>query len=406
MTKKRVLFFAETVSLAHATRPLVLATELSKGHEEIYFAAGPHPEFISRELAKTGLKPIPLQSCIPEKEFASALKNGTLPYTVENLERAITEDLHLIDELRPDCVVGDFRLSLGVSAAIRKVPYVNLTNLIWSPKVHQKLVLPDHPTVRILGPQIMSVLGLPVKWASFRILARSFDKVRRHYGLPPYGNLSEVYTQGDRVLYLDLPELYRFDPLPAGHQIIGPLLYSADIPMPPGIEALPKDRPWVLISLGSSGDTRILSGVLEGLSEMPVVVLMATAGRLDARPISGKAQFHVMPYLPFAKIMPSCAFCITNGGTPMNYLALAAGVPVLGLPSNLDQCFSMNSIVEQGAGLLVRAGQASPSAVRTAATRFLEDPSLRSKARDLSRLVAKYDAPRTFCEFLRKEVLT
>ena len=53
--------------------------------------------------------------------------------TSSSLDRYVEEDLRLIDSFRPDVVVGDFRVSLAISARKARIPYVNVTNAYWSP---------------------------------------------------------------------------------------------------------------------------------------------------------------------------------------------------------------------------------------------------------------------------------
>jgi UDP:flavonoid glycosyltransferase YjiC (YdhE family) len=65
-------------------------------------------------------------------------------------------------------------------------------------------------------------------------------------------------------------------------------------------------------------------------------------------------------------------FVITNGGSSTGYQALAAGVPVLGIPSNLDQYLAMQAIERAGAGVTLRSGGLRADEVRQAAIRLLD----------------------------------
>lgn len=61
-----------------------------------------------------------------------ALARGAPVFTAKVLEGYVEQELALMDQLRPDVVVGDFRLSLRISASLRRIPYVNVTNAYWS----------------------------------------------------------------------------------------------------------------------------------------------------------------------------------------------------------------------------------------------------------------------------------
>jgi UDP:flavonoid glycosyltransferase YjiC (YdhE family) len=75
---------------------------------------------------------------------------------------------------------------------------------------------------------------------------------------------------------------------------------------------------------------------------------------------------------------------ICNGGSATVYQALAAGVPVLGIPSNLDQYLMMDYVEKFGAGAMVRGGQASSAALRDMAQRVLNIAQYRSRAESLA----------------------
>ncbi len=91
---KKILFFAETVTLAHATRASVLAKAFDSTKEEVHLAIGKHPDFIARELDLIpGLKSYELKSSISSEVFLNALAQGKIPHTRERLERAVQEDL-------------------------------------------------------------------------------------------------------------------------------------------------------------------------------------------------------------------------------------------------------------------------------------------------------------------------
>jgi UDP:flavonoid glycosyltransferase YjiC (YdhE family) len=409
---KKILFFAETVTLAHATRASVLAKAFDSTKEEVHLAIGEHPAFIARELELiSGLKKYDLKSSISSDVFLKALAQGKIPHTRELLDRAVKEDLEFIDRIKPDCIVGDFRLSLGVSAALRKIPYVNLTNLIWSPTNRQKFIVPEHPLVRIFGPSIVGAVSPPLRFLSYFFLAKVFNQLRRRHDLKAFGSLLDVYTQGDLVLYLDPIELFDVAPLLANHFAIGPLFYSADLEVPKELQKLSHERPNILLSMGSSGDLSVLQPIIEGIVDLPVNLIVATAGRSDIAAMAAihknsKAKIIMVDYLPLSKILPQCALCITNGGSPTGYLAASVGVPVLGVPYNLDQYLSMNAVAEFGAGLLVRSGTATKREIKQAVEDILNMPQFAKKARELTQIFNKYDTSREFVRLVRERILS
>ena len=110
--RPRVLFFAEAVSLAHIARPAVLAQALDPERYEVCLASDPRFDQLF-----TGLpfERRPIYS-ISTQSFLAALANGSPIYKTSTLRRYVEDDLELIRAWKPDVVVGDFRLSLAVSA--------------------------------------------------------------------------------------------------------------------------------------------------------------------------------------------------------------------------------------------------------------------------------------------------
>ena len=376
----RVLLVAEAVTLAHVTRCLALSSALD-GYE-VHVAWDPRYNRL--------IGPLPARysriRTIPGERFFTALARGTPIYSMSDLVRYVTDDLALLDRVRPDVVVGDFRLSLDVSARLAGIRYVTVTNAHWSPHIRVPAPVPDITLTRLFGVRLgqrLFDLGQP---AVGRWHARPFRRLRRRYGLPaPALDIRDAYTQADRTLCADVAELFDapFDaPDPNGSTggFIGPVLWSPDVPLPSGWDELPADRPLVYVSLGSSGRRGLLPLVLRALADLPVVAVHSTAGEL----------------LPAHRILPRASLVIGNGGSAGNYQALAAGRPVIGICDNLDQYFSMSLVERAGAGWLVRGGRLTPPALRDVVRRALADSSARARAEELAGVIAGYETAERF----------
>ena len=126
----------------------------------------------------------------------------------------------------------------------------------------------------------------------------------------------------------------------------------------------------IYVTLGSSGQLKALSRVIDALSGLPVDVMVATAGRI---PLSALPP-HVFAadYLPGHLAAQRARLVITNGGSSTGYQALAEGKPVVGLPWNLDQYLTMSVIEGLDAGSSVRSSSATASEIRSRVERALE----------------------------------
>lgn len=390
-----VLFFAEDVTLAHVGRMLALATTLDPRRYEVVVATGARYRSLAE---KSGLRVVPLDTMGPEV-FAEAIARGAPVYTRERLERYVEADLMLIAAHRPDLVVGDFRCSLGISAELARVPYFSVSNGVWSPATTLRFPVPELPLLRTLGVTLGSALvrlGAPFV---FRAHLRAFNQVRRAVGLAPMASLQEAYTHGTRTLYTDLPELAPVSALPAGHEYLGPVLWEPAVPLPAWWRQVPTDKPIVYVNLGSSGDPRCHEAVLEGVAALPVTVLLATAGR-ELGPLPDNV--FAAPYLPGLSCARRASVVVCNGGSGSLYQALAAGVPVLAVPSNADQHLCTGALVAQGAGRMLRAGTVTAAAVSAALGEVLRDAGFTARAEALQARVRATDAEARFVELVEE----
>ena len=152
---KRVLFFAEAVTLAHVARPIALAQQLDRGAYECTIACDSRYE---RFLQGGAWRHVPLRS-IDSERFLRSLAQGSPVYDIETLRGYVHQDLELIERFEPDFVVGDFRLSLSVSARLARVPYVTISNAYWSPYyVRPGFPLPVLPMTKLLPLAVAKTL--------------------------------------------------------------------------------------------------------------------------------------------------------------------------------------------------------------------------------------------------------
>ena len=392
----RVLFVAEAVTLAHVARPVTLAQALDPQEFEVHLAH--HPRY--RDL----LGPLALAEhdihSIEPAQFLAALAAGRPVYDLPTLEAYVAEDLRLIAGIQPDIIVGDFRLSLAVSAELAGVPYIALSNAYWSPYCRQRYTVPELPLTRALGVtlgQWLFSLGRPF---AFALHCLPMHRLRRRHGLPSLGfNLRRVYTYANVTLYADIPELFDMQHLPSQHRFIGPVVWSPKDPRPAWWPHFPRELPIVYVTLGSSGNAGLLPELIAALGELNVTALVSSAG--TPLPQQAPANVYMAAYLPGEEVVKMASLVICNGGSPGTHQALAQGVPVIGVANNLDQYLNMTAIVKAGAGRVLRAGTCNSAALVTAIGAVLRDASCRDAAARLAARLAAYSARERFAGIIR-----
>lgn len=391
---RRILFMAEAVTLAHVARPVVLAQFLDPYRYTIVLACD------ARYLALFGDLPFEWVSLrtIPSAQFIGALAKGSPVYDTDTLRSYVRQDLALIEAVNPDLVVGDFRISLGVSAEVAGVPYFTVTNAYWSRYCRLPLPLPELPMNKVFGRALAKALFRLFGSLGLAYHCLPLNRVRRDYGLPGLGfDLREIYTHADEILYADIPDLVPTAALPSHHHWLGPVLWSPVVELPPWWPELSDDEPIVYVTLGSSGEgNRLLPIVFDGLAKMPVTVVAATAGQ--ALPASLPINVRVAAFLPGMTAVARARLVICNGGSPTTQQALAAGVPVIGIAANMDQHLNMICLEQAGAGVLLRAGDLTADRLATTAALLLQDEPHRQAARSLMRRIGEHDTAAVFRE--------
>lgn len=390
-----MLFVGEAVTLAHVARPAALAATLDPNRYDVHFAADPR---FDRLIEGRGWTRHALGS-VPGSEFLKALGSGRPLYSLATLESYVDADVRLIERVEPDIVIGDFRLSLAVSAPLLRVPYAAIINAYWSPYVPVHYRAPELPWVRFMPAAVADALFRAALPLAFLHHAGPLNSLRRKQGLAPFGaDLRAAYSCADYALYPDIPELMPAEQLPQTHRYLGPVLWSPEIPFPPWWGSWPDDRPVIYVNLGSSGPAELLGMLVDALGDLPVTVLVATAGRVFYE--SAAQNVMVADFLPGDAAVARSNLVVCNGGSPATQQALTAGVPVLAFPSNLDQFLNMHGIVQARAGISVRPSGARPDVVRGVAEVMLRDLDYTRSAQDLAQLLRQYDAAVRFRTFL------
>lgn len=392
--KKRILFIGEDLTLAHVTRPMVLAESLDIDKYDITFATGhQYNQFVQNLNFKTHTI-----STLSSKIFLERLAKGKPIFLSNEIEKYVKEDLDLFKKVNPDLVIGDFRLSLGISSQLAQIPYACLTNAFWSPFSILPFPVPELLIVNLLGIKIVKFFSGFFLPFIMKIHASPINSIRKKYNLPLHKDIKEAYTYGDWTLYLDPPSLAPTVNLPANHLYLGPLLWSPEAPLPEWWNSLPEDKPVIYITLGSSGEIGFVKELISTLKNMPVTAVISSASRFTAQDLPD--NIYVEAFLPGLKAAQRSSVVVCSGGTATTYQALSCGTPVLGIPSNADQYLSMEAIVRQGSGILIRAGQINQHNFKSGIETILKEQHYSFQAMKIKEEMAKYNSQKLFAAFI------
>ncbi|GKS58026.1 PGL/p-HBAD biosynthesis glycosyltransferase [Nitrospira sp.] len=375
--RPRVLFVAEAVTLAHVGRASALAQGVDARRFEAHVACDPRCVPL---LSNLGL-PLHAVTSLDPVVFAQRLREGDPLYATAELRSAVREDLKLISHVRPQAVVGDMRVSLGIAARAAGIPYATVANAHWSPYARSRYVVPELAIVDRFGPGLGQLLFDVLRPLTGALQVRAFNRVRCEHGLASIRpTLAHLFTDADRVWYADVPALVPTFRAPAHHHYLGPLLWS---PVEPSLlpEVLPQHRPLIYVSMGSSGPERMLAVVFQAMERMRCAGIVSTAGK--GAPRNVPEFIRIREFLPGLEAARLADLVVCNGGSATVYQAMAAGKPVLGLPNNLDQYLMMEHVERKGVGRWLRTGTARVETVAAAMTALLDDPAYRVRVREI-----------------------
>ncbi len=356
---KRILFFAEAVTLAHIARCLTLARGLHEtGNYTIALAADSRYDSV---LGNIPFQRLPLFT-VSSDYFFSQLTKGVPLYDVKTLTAYVKEDIKRIEQFRPDFIFGDFRLSLAISSRLKKIPYATITNAYWSPYLDIKFPIPELMLTKLVGVRLAQALFNWFKPFVFVIHSLPLNRTCKKFGQPTPGyDMRKCYTFADITLYADIESLFTMQPYPENHYFIGPILWSADVSLPSWWKNIPEDKPRIFITLGSSGDTSVLPVILETLARLDVTVIAITANKQEIR--HSFKNIFITSFLPVKNAVKNSDIIICNGGSPMVYQSLLENKVIIGIPGNLDQYLMMSLLIKQPGTLMLRAGKVTQKSV-------------------------------------------
>jgi UDP:flavonoid glycosyltransferase YjiC (YdhE family) len=384
MARKKALFVAEGVTLAHVGRAIRLALFLRSDEIDVELACDSR---FGRFLAHLDF-PVHTVRSIASETFLDALARGRPVFSQPTLAAYVRDDLALIEAAKPDAVVGDFRLSLSVSARLARIPYANVTNAYWSPYAKPRFRMPSLALSRLFSARTGDALFAIARPFAFAMHAMPMNGLRRANGLPPLGwDVRRIYCDGDLTLYADAPELIPTFDAPPSHRYIGPVLWSPAADLPSWWHEATANKAPIYVSLGSSGQAKSLPMVVDALRALGRPIVVATAGR--STPLPERDRVWVADFVPGELMAAKACAVVCNGGSPTAHQALAHGVPVIGLASNLDQHLNMHYIERFGAGIRLHADRVDETTLREATRRAIEDNGFATCARAAADALAR-----------------
>lgn len=401
MKKKKIIFFAHAVTFAHLIRPLRCIESIDLNQYEVYLATSLNLKKYVPQKGVTFLE----TSCIDPDIFSKIVDQAKPIYDSKTFQLHVVEDLRILEQVKPDLVFGDFRHSLSVSCRLKKVKYINISNAYWSPELSSKFPIPEAPIIRILGVSIYKLFFhffTPFfTQLSFFRMAFKIRRSTKHAGFN-FFDYRNVIIDGDVTMFCESSELVSLKHQKPNQVFIGPLIWSTGNPLPNWWQNLDKKKRRVFVSLGSSGDISVLPIILSTLSKMDLQVVVALSGKTIEIP--KYENVFIANLLPLKEIMGEFSLVICNGGSPMTHMALASGVPTIGVVCNNDQLLNMTHVERRSAGVLLRYWNISEKVLEKAIIATLDNKQFREAAAQIQKEFASQNITEKINEIIEKNI--
>ena len=390
---------------------------VERGHEVRVLAHRAERERIER----TGAEFVAFERALPEMDLrrreADTLRDwesrtwiGAKLRTVRNALFAFVLDVSrdCSDRLREwpaDVVVFDWMLTGAAIAAERAdLPAVAL--------IHCPYPLP----IEGAPPLFTGLQPMPGRFGTLRdrLLGRSasrfldmtglplLNRARAEQGLKPLDSWEAQLLSAETVCVMTAPELdfSSRGRLPANVHYVGPAFepYPEEWNSPwPETSA----DPLVLLSFSTSymDQDALAQRVLDAVAGLPVRALLTAGPALERAQLRIPANARAVAFVPHRAVLPHAALVVTHGGWQTINAALTDGVPLICIPDGRDQPDNAARVVFAGAGVRVSKG-ASPSRLRRAISRALEEPELRRRAQAMATALGRSDGALAVAEML------
>lgn len=391
----KFIFFPLGYVLAHTSRCIEIAKQLrARGHEVIFGGDDPkqprsklglvRTAGFRLELTREPFQPYGWDRFVKYGWKASALDLHTLHKWVP-LQEIIHDQVELIRREEPALVIGDASISVSTAAYIAETPAACIMNAYASHFLSPRSVF--YPLNRLYDRFVLA----PIRKRAFA-----------HYRVDPVNALALLRTIP--LISPDLKELYEPPSFFPHYYTAGPISTKMSGPLPEWFHELDDGTPNVYITMGSTGFLdEFLNRVYPVLSTAPYRFIVTTGGQARNETVrNAPANFRIAEYAPGLEILKRSKALVFHGGNGTMYQALQAGVPMIALPSHLEQDVIARVGVKHGFCIKMKARRVSAKRLLQNVNHIIETPSYAEAARRFSESVERADGASAAADILER----
>ena len=393
---KTVLFAPETINIAETTRMVEIAKLVKDRYNCVFVGYSDEYSYI---ITNSGFEFISLKPWLTKEKTEHLWKVDRMesfadPFTEEELEQRVRSEIEVIGRLHASAVIMGFTLSFAVSARVCKIPLIYVMPFpLTEPFLRNNLAtIPDdfYRGVLKLFPEKW-FRRLINKWfLNTKLWIRPFNKICKKYSIIPIKRLVELY-QGDYNLITDIPELTGVINLPQNWHYVGFMYAKLEGEIPEIINMIPKDKPLIYCSMGSSANKDVLRKIIEAFADIECYVISPMKKHLDEMNIKVPPNVYVTDWLPAHLVNPIAKIAVIHGGQGTVQTAVASGTPFIGIGLQPEQESNIELIVLQGSARRIRKHELTAKKLKHEIDILLKDDKAFEIAKQLSTFVKKYN---------------
>lgn len=400
--RKSILIIPYGHALAHVTRPLEIAKELKEDGCDIIFAGtGAHLNLAERE----GFKVIKIAE-LDHDRILNAIRENKLTFASQGeLEYLINEEIRLYEQLKPDLVVSDCRVTASTSTEICQIMHCGIVNAYMTkyrsiPFFSPRQIIPK----KIVANKIINrlMVGLErfvcgIECRIFDLVMRDLHKARLRYDLKRHISSYQFFEGNDFTLLPDIPEYAPTRNLPCNFYYIGPLTWRNSLAPPECFNLLKKDKKVVYVTIGSSGFADVFDKIIT-LKDFDIQIVASTGGKKLPHVYSKTyPDIFIEPFVNGDLMMKKSDLVICHGGNGTVYQALRNGVPIIGMASHQEQDYNLKRIESLGIGKRLKHGDVKkdPSLLVRAVHEVLSEPKYRKNASIYEQILSNYNGAKS-----------
>lgn len=264
----------------------------------------------------------------------------------DNLLRCIHAQVKLLEQVKPDRILGIFNFTLKISASILKIPYDSFVCGCMLKESKDILGFHGNETAAALQKINMDTF--------FSYATKKINRAIKTIGQSPLDDIRDL-LKGDVTFLWDFPE---FMPLPANDKFVytGPVSCK-NVPMSLDDQIKPFETPApvAILSFGTcSGSPEVLKRLARICLDAGLNIIIAAGGQkayLSLFENDSRVRAALFPDL--SRLLNKASLLITHGGQISIFEALQSRVPVIVMPFQPEQAHNGICLEKAGCGKLL-----------------------------------------------------